>query len=127
MPKFAKVDSVEKKPELAKTDQTIRQPKHGEPMFDHYEIDREKGEMVGYNSRDESGPIPEPIRCQCGAIWDREAFKNNLCPRCRVFALMDGKGGNGGMRYMKRTASGQLIPEDEAEESVPGVFIQDRR
>ncbi len=130
MPKFPKVNGVETKAENAKARQASREPKHFEHSHDLYEVDRE-GELVGVNLTDEV-PAPEILRCKsCGQRWRSDELSGDhsngsleKCPRCSIFEIMDGKGVSGEMQYLKKTSDGLLIPENETEEPVPGVYIQ---
>ena len=127
MPKFTKVNGIEKKPEQPRSDRTMRQPTHGEPMFDHYEIDPVTKEMVGVDLSIET-PAPQIRRCQCGSLWDEGAYVNDLCPRCRVFAQLDAKSTNSEPRYIKRDRLGNVTFEGDPEpEPMPGAYVQDRQ
>ncbi len=82
-----------------------------------YVADHTSGEMVPADEEADA-PAPKMEKCRCGQLWDTNAIKEGLCPRCRAFAAMDAKIGNSGeMRYVKRGPGGSVELTDNPEEA----------
>jgi antitoxin component of MazEF toxin-antitoxin module len=81
---------------------------------DYYEVDRERGEVVGYDAANEELAAPECKKCKCGMFADQ----SGVCPRCRTLAAMDEKyGKSGGMKYIKRGPGGLITTTDNPDEA----------
>ncbi len=82
-----------------------------------YVADHTSGEMVPADEEADA-PAPKMEKCKCGQLWDTNAIKEGLCPRCRAFAAMDEKIGNSGeMRYIKRGPDGIMTTVDDPKEA----------